>query len=371
MNPNMAHFARMAAPQMQGRAMAPPQGYSAPSMPPRPPMDPAAMMAARGMPPGMPMPGAMPGAGGPPGMPPGMNPMAAKGRGGDSMMAHMTPGEIAVPPQVQTPEVLAALNKAFSAAGADPTQFQVGNPDQKVNPETGVPEFSFFDTLLPIGLGIAGSAIGGPVLGAGLADLGVGATTAGILGGALGGGLGSTAGNLIQGKPLGQAAAMGAGSAIGSGIGGAIGGGASSVNDIVNNFGGVAPVAQVGPGAGQALDLSDISKNVAAANAASPDVMDRLMSLFGGGSPGSLKRIAGSAVGGAIGSGLAESMFSPPQPKPNLGPPLPPLSQTPGLSSYIGGGSPRLTGPIPQGAPLFPRQGYRPGIDPQFNYFSG
>jgi hypothetical protein len=33
------------------------------------------------------------------------------------MMAHMTPGEIAVPPQVQTPDVLTTLNKAFTEAG--------------------------------------------------------------------------------------------------------------------------------------------------------------------------------------------------------------------------------------------------------------
>ena len=82
-NLNLAHFARMAAPSP------PPQGYSR---------------------------------------------MASQSRGGDSLMAHMTPGEIAALPHIQTPEVLAALNRAFAQMGANPTSFQGGNPEQKINP---------------------------------------------------------------------------------------------------------------------------------------------------------------------------------------------------------------------------------------------
>jgi hypothetical protein len=186
-NLNIAHFARMASPSA---ASAAPRGDTAPRMPPRPPINPASRMAAQG-------------------------------RGGDSMMAHMTPGEIAVPPQVQSPEVLAALNRAFAQVGANPTSYQAGNPDQKINPATGAPEFGFFDVALPLGLGILGSVVGGPLLGAGLEALSVGPATAGIIGGALGGGLGSTAGNLITGKPLGQSLALGAAGAAGSALGGA------------------------------------------------------------------------------------------------------------------------------------------------------
>ena len=105
---------------------------------------------------------------------------AARGRGGDAMVAHMTPGEIAVPPQVQTPDVLATLNRAFSQAGANPTSFQAGNPDEKINPETGLPEFNFMDILLPAALGLAGSAFLGPMAFApALEAAGVGAGTAG------------------------------------------------------------------------------------------------------------------------------------------------------------------------------------------------
>src|SRR5262249_5891498 len=143
-NPNLALFASMAAPS--GRA-AMPMLPSVTGMPP----------TVTGLPlSGMPM-------GAPRGVPASMSdrvirptagPLAAKGRGGESMMAHMTPGEIAVPPQAQTPEVLASLNRAFAGAGANPTSFQAGNPDQKINPETGLPEFGLFDSILPMGLGL-------------------------------------------------------------------------------------------------------------------------------------------------------------------------------------------------------------------------
>jgi hypothetical protein len=79
------------------------------------------------------------------------------------------------------------------------------------------------DTLLPIGLGLAGSAFLGPAVEPFLVDAGLGATTAGIVGGAAGGALGTTAGNLITGKPYGESIARGASGGVGTGIGGAIG----------------------------------------------------------------------------------------------------------------------------------------------------
>jgi hypothetical protein len=53
----------------------------------------------------------------------------------------MTPGEMAVPPQIQTPQVMTALNRAFATQGASAAQYTAGSPAQGVNPSTGMPEF--------------------------------------------------------------------------------------------------------------------------------------------------------------------------------------------------------------------------------------
>lgn len=69
---------------------------------------------------------------------------AAAGRGGDTMVAHLTPGEMTIPPSVQQqlgPENMARLRAAFLAAGRNPERFLVGSRAQSVNPQTGLPEF--------------------------------------------------------------------------------------------------------------------------------------------------------------------------------------------------------------------------------------
>jgi hypothetical protein len=86
-----------------------------------------------------------------------IKPLEQQGRFGDSMIAHMTPGEIAVPPELQTPQVLATLNTEYGKQGVSPQQFQAGNPQASVNPETGVQEFSFLSSILPIALAVAGN----------------------------------------------------------------------------------------------------------------------------------------------------------------------------------------------------------------------
>ncbi len=333
MDQNLAHFARMAAP----RGSRPPQGYSAPSTPVRAPMNPASRMGAQG-------------------------------RGGDTMMAHMTPGEIAVPPQVQTPEVLSSLNKAFASAGANPTSFQAGSPDQKVNPETGLPEFGFFDMLLPTVLGIAGSAFLGPaVIGPALGIAEGAGGLAGALPGIIGGGIGSTAGNLITGKGPLQSILGGFGGAAGGALGSAaLGGGFGS-----------GPAAAVPGGALNAappLDLSDISRNVAAsgaspgsplqtalqsapAAAAPSSGLDGILKTL---MPGGIKGALGSFVGSEIGSQLAQSLV--PGKKASTGP----SAEGPFVPP------PPLAGGAVGSAPMFPDpRRYRPGMSPMFNYFPG
>lgn len=170
------------------------------------------------MPPQMP-PGAPPGAGAPsPGMggpPPAMAPqgapqaapqrrytpqeMAALGRYGDKVIAHLTPGEIEVPPQVQTPKLLVELRKAFTKAGVSPAQFTAGSPQSSTNPQTGVPEYNFLSALMPMLAGGAASIFAPELL------PGMSPWLAGALGGAAAGGLGSslTGGNFLNGAMLG------------------------------------------------------------------------------------------------------------------------------------------------------------------------
>lgn len=65
------------------------------------------------------------------------------GRGGDSVLGHLTPGEIVIPLDAQTEEVLVAVSEAFESAGMNPLEFVVGMADNKINPTTGNPEYFF------------------------------------------------------------------------------------------------------------------------------------------------------------------------------------------------------------------------------------
>ena len=59
------------------------------------------------------------------------------GRGGDTILAHLTVGEIVVPIDAQSEEVLMAIKKAFEDQGIDPLEFVVGMAQNKINPQTG------------------------------------------------------------------------------------------------------------------------------------------------------------------------------------------------------------------------------------------
>ena len=73
------------------------------------------------------------------------NTLQNQGRGNDSMLVHMTPGEVA------------GLQSLALSKGGSLT----------INPVTGLPEAGFLDTILSIGGGLVGGMIGGP-LGAGI-----------------------------------------------------------------------------------------------------------------------------------------------------------------------------------------------------------
>ena len=285
MNPNLAMFAQMA--QQQGRPLGAsaqplgggqPQGPMQPPMPPQGPVGPSPAGGAgpQGMPPGVPPqrpPGAPQGAGG---LPPGINPqilqalmaqrggapgaqqpqgqqqgpprmtvqqMASAGRNGDQVMAHLTPGEIEVPPQVQTPKVLATLKHAFQQAHVNPQQFTAGSPQSSRNPVTGAPEYNFLSAALAalgagagylfapetLGLSIpAGMALGGGLGGAAGSALSGGSMMQDLIGGGLGAAGGYFGGNLLGSTAAGPMLSGAAGYAVPSlagGIGGAALGG--------------------------------------------------------------------------------------------------------------------------------------------------
>lgn len=67
--------------------------------------------------------------------------LALQGRGGDTELAHVTPGEMVLPAPLQTPEVMAAVQAAAQNAGIDVSRYTVGAQANSVNPDTGILEY--------------------------------------------------------------------------------------------------------------------------------------------------------------------------------------------------------------------------------------
>jgi hypothetical protein len=64
------------------------------------------------------------------------------GRGTDTVMGHLSLGEIVIPRAfLDDPEVLQYIKGIFEANGADLAEFTVGDEANKINDETGYPEF--------------------------------------------------------------------------------------------------------------------------------------------------------------------------------------------------------------------------------------
>lgn len=70
--------------------------------------------------------------------------LAAAGRGGDTRLAHLTPGEVVVPRKI-APLALGLL----SEAGMNPERYQVGRKANSRNPATGLLEFRYDDGSSP------------------------------------------------------------------------------------------------------------------------------------------------------------------------------------------------------------------------------
>jgi hypothetical protein len=54
----------------------------------------------------------------------------------------VTPGEVVIPRNLQTPEVMRALAAAATRAGIDPRRYTVGHRANLVNPRTGAGEYT-------------------------------------------------------------------------------------------------------------------------------------------------------------------------------------------------------------------------------------
>jgi len=67
--------------------------------------------------------------------------LAAQGRGEDTEIAHLAPGEFVIPRALQTPELMAVFHRAAAAQRIALDMLRIGSKRNQINPNTGVPEF--------------------------------------------------------------------------------------------------------------------------------------------------------------------------------------------------------------------------------------
>lgn len=145
-----------------------------------------------------------------------MEDMKEYGRGTDTVMGHLSLGEVVIPRAfLDDPQVMQTLKGIFDSADVNMAEFTVGDEANKINPETKQPEFFLKgiksilkSPVAQIAIPIAASVLApgvGTALSSGL-GLGLGAAGSTALGaGALGTGLG-----LASGQNIGQALKGGA-----------------------------------------------------------------------------------------------------------------------------------------------------------------
>lgn len=378
-------------PQMAPAAQAPQGGGGSPQLPPQVlQMMMQRMQGGGGAPGGMPQgpPPAMQGpqgqpnqgnpgqtGGGPPPprlAPPGsqqpMTPaqMASQGRNGDSLVAHLTPGEIEVPPQVQTPQLIHAIQQAFARFGISPKQFTAGSPVSSHNPATGAPEYNLLSSILPM-LAAGGAAVAAPALAP--------AALQGALGSALipaAAGLGAAGATAATGGNSQQTLLSGVGAAGGSALAGGLSGGASSAaagNPTASATPNPFNTAPLGSPALQGPTASGLPLQSAAAMQGPTTSGLPLSTALSGAAPqngilgqmGSLKPALGAGIGAAIGGSLAPGSTASILP-PGFNNPLPPLNKNFG----------QLNGSGTTSSPTF--QNYNPytavaGPNPGFTFY--
>jgi hypothetical protein len=74
--------------------------------------------------------------------------LAQAGRGEDTALAHVRPGEVVIPPEAfEDPEFESLIEKKFEELNIDPARMVVGVGIASLNPITGLEEFGFFKKL--------------------------------------------------------------------------------------------------------------------------------------------------------------------------------------------------------------------------------
>ena len=74
--------------------------------------------------------------------------ISAAGRGPDTTLAHLTPGEVVLPPEMmESAEFETAVENRFRELDLNPEQYVVGMGIASLNPQTGLEEFGFFKKL--------------------------------------------------------------------------------------------------------------------------------------------------------------------------------------------------------------------------------
>jgi hypothetical protein len=214
---------------------------------------------------------------------------ARQGRNGDTLLAHLTPGDYVIPVEKQTPEMQQTLK---SWMGDSYSKFLAGSGNESTNPTTGFREFD------SEGGGEGPGAEGGgngPGQGAAGDSSSSGDASSGGTGNPLGGEVGTDK-DLGPELGFGEAAVSGKLGAFGQPSTG-LGVVDSAVNNISNN-----PVATA-VNAGFGL-ITGAIPGLGIANSIS--------GLLGGPTVGSLSTAAGRSIGGAVSSGVQGGTISSP-----------------------------------------------------------
>ncbi len=247
-----------------------------------------------------------------------MQQQAEAGRATDTVLGHLSLGEVVIPRALlDDPQVMQILQQIFEANGANLAEFTVGDPANKINPETGHPEFFFkklksiFKAVAPLALSYFAPGLGTALGGA----LGAGAAFAPIVGGAaLGAGTSAlTGGNAIQGAALGGLGggiqSAGAGNfnntAIGRGISSITTGAgdlarSAGLGDILGSSGPVQGPLQPGA-AGLGSNGTGISGAIARIGNALPGASSTQGAVQGAGVGASPSAYGGSSLGNILG----------------------------------------------------------------------
>jgi len=137
----------------------------------------------------------------------GLESLAIHGRHGDTLIGHLSTGEMVLPrPIANDPILKRELFNAFERHELNPNQYSVGHYENSLNPITGVPEFGWFKKVgksLKKAAGtigtVVGLAVGGPTGAAIGGGIGGGVQTGSLDGALKGAATGFVAGNIAQG----------------------------------------------------------------------------------------------------------------------------------------------------------------------------